>query len=130
MKQFVDLQRQEFLTLVRAETEPLQCAVNQIHSNVRTIAHDTFQVSERMTTLENRVAQFQIAGSVGPVRDANDPAYSQIAFLNFPADSYVYQKLTAMKSFMAANFKKNIDLYQLILWPKWRTIGARFRPSC
>ena len=63
MKQLVDLQRQEFLTLVRAETEPLHCAVNQLHSNARTIVHGTFQVSERMNTLENRVAQFQNAVS-------------------------------------------------------------------
>ena len=106
LKQFVDLQRQEFQTYVLAETEPLHNAVTKIHSNMESLARDTHNVAERMSKIEGRVTQFQSAGIGEPLRDANDPAYSKIAFLNFPAESSVFHRLKAMKEFMAAHFPK------------------------
>ena len=106
LKQFVDLQRQEFQTHVLAEKEPLHNAVTKIHSNMESLARDTHNVAERMSKIEGRVTQFQSAGIGEPLRDANDPAYSKIAFLNFPAESSVFHRLKAMKEFMAAHFPK------------------------
>ena len=57
LKHLVELQREEFHTYVRAETEPLHNAISQMHSNVEKLAHDTHQVSERMGKLEGRVSQ-------------------------------------------------------------------------
>ena len=39
-------------------------------------------------------------------QDGSDPAYNQIAFLNFPSQSSVHERLTAMKRFMETNFPK------------------------
>ena len=106
MKQLVELQREEFHTYVRAETEPLHNAVTELHCGVVKLSHDTHQASERITKLEGRVTQFQSSGAFEQVRDANDPAYKQIAFLNFPAESSVYQRLKAMHDFMSTHFPK------------------------
>ena len=91
---------------MRAETETLHTAVSQIHSNVDKLAHDTHQVALRMGKLESRVGRVQSSGVDEPLRDANDPAYAQIAFLNFPAESSVYQRLKAMHDFMSTHFPK------------------------
>ena len=40
------------------------------------------------------------------MRDAADPAFMQIAFLNFPFESSITQRLDAMQSFMRTNFPK------------------------
>ena len=55
LKQLVDLQRQEFLTMVRAEKEPLHAAISKIHSDVSTVARNHFQIGERVNTLESRM---------------------------------------------------------------------------
>ena len=40
LKQFVELQREEFHTYVRAETEPLHNAISAIHSNVEKLGRE------------------------------------------------------------------------------------------
>ena len=55
------------------------------------LSHDTHQVSERMSKLEGRISQSSGVGE--PLRDHNDRAYATIAFLNFPTESSVYQRL-------------------------------------
>ena len=72
---------------MRAETKTLHNAVSEIHSNVEKFGRDIYQVAERMGKLESRAAQFQSAGIGEPRRDANDAAYSKIAFLNFLPES-------------------------------------------
>ena len=64
---------------------------------MESFARDTHHVVERMSKLEDRLAQFQSAGIGEPRRDANDAAYSKIAFLNFLPESWVFYKLKAMK---------------------------------
>ena len=104
LKQLVDLQRAEFHALVRAETEPLHNAVTQIHSSICGLARENNQMAERMRKMESRVEQFP--GFQEPIRDAADPAYNQIAFVNFPQQSTVQQRLDAMTSFMKTHFPK------------------------
>ena len=104
LKHLVELQREEFHTYVRAETEPLHNAISQMHSNVEKLSHDTHQVSERMGKLEGRISQSSGVGE--PLRDHNDPAYAQIAFLYFPTESSVYQRLKAMQQFISTHFPK------------------------
>ena len=87
LKHLVELQREEFHQCVRAETEHLHNAISQMHSNVEKLSHDTHQVSERMGKLEGRISQSSGVGE--PLRDHNDPAYAQIAFLDIPVESSV-----------------------------------------
>ena len=37
LKQLVDFQREEFMTMIRAETEPLHTAVGKFHSNLNNV---------------------------------------------------------------------------------------------
>ena len=106
LKQLVDFQREEFMTMIRAETEPLHTAVGQLHSNLNNVGRETYKLNARINAIESRVVQIGNSGNHEPTRDASDPAYNQVAFLNFPEQSTVQQRIEAMGSFMKIHFPK------------------------
>ena len=78
-------------TYVQAELTPVHASINELFSQVGAFT--------------DRINQGSLSRGE-PVKDGSDPAYNQIAFLNFPAQSSVYERLTAMKRFMETNFPK------------------------
>ena len=83
LKQLVELQRAEFRSLVRAETEPLHTAVEQIHWSICMLAQENEQTEERMRKIESKVDQFQNASLPSPTllrASPNDPGYKRLTF--------------------------------------------------
>ena len=91
LRTFQNLQAQAMHTYVQAELTPVHASINELSSQVGAFT--------------DRINQGSLSRGE-PVKDGSDPAYNQIAFLNFPAQSSVYERLTAMKRFMETNFPK------------------------
>ena len=83
---------------MQAETTPLHRSVAAVVSEVKELQQGIIRLEGRMSSSSTRVGE--------PLRDANDSAHAQIAFLNFPAESSVFHRLKAMQEFMSTHFPK------------------------
>ena len=109
LKQLVELQRAEFQMLVRAETEPLNTAVEQIHSSICRLAQENEQTAERMRKIESKVDQFQNTSLPSPTRlrvSPNDPGYKRLTFRGLDDQGNPWDRIDAIERFMKQHFPR------------------------
>ena len=101
MQELYLLQRAEYQAFVQAETAPLHNAVGHIARDVVELQRGQVMDSDRIGRLETRLDSGAPA-SAGP--NPNDIALRRVAFVGFPSESSVKERIAAMESFMSKHF--------------------------
>ena len=108
LAEFRALQSAEMRTFVRAETVPLHNAVGLITQDVGRLAQESIQQFDRVGHLETRADRVEqrlesgVSAPVGP--NPHDIALRRVAFVGFPPESSVKERIAAMESFMRKHF--------------------------
>jgi len=97
LKQIVDLQRQEFQSVVQAENEPLHRAVSHLGQSYEQLAQDAVQQFDRIGRLESRFDALKVAG---PRKD--DSTFRKLAFIGIPGNISAIERI---EEWVATHFK-------------------------
>ena len=100
LRDLYQLQRAEYQAFVEAETTPLHNAVGHITRDIVELQRGQVMDSDRIGRLETHLE----SGTSGNAPNPHDIAHRRVAFIGFPKESKVPQRIAAMEAFMAKHF--------------------------